>query len=150
RGELWFAGETAEAVLLELEARRRSLAAEVDQLTARAAEAANIAADATVAAREAAAAMGNIRVQADPAVLRRIAAVAEGVVSCLKLEVEWFEAPLRALAESGTARTTELGAELRRLGAEEVELRRATVEAAERVSALEVDLARTGAEAEEA
>ena len=33
RGELWFAGETAEAVLLELEARRRALAAEVDELT---------------------------------------------------------------------------------------------------------------------
>src|SRR5206468_2174227 len=27
RGELWFAGETAEAVLLELDARRRALAA---------------------------------------------------------------------------------------------------------------------------
>jgi chromosome segregation protein len=149
-GELWFAGETAEAVLLELEARRRSLAAEVDDLAARAGEAARVAADAAVAAREAAAAMGNIRMRADPAVLRRIAAVANRLVSCLNLEVEWFEAPLRALAESGTARTTELGSELRRLGAEEVELRRATVEAAERVSALEVDLARTGAEADEA
>ena len=32
RGELWFAGETAEAVLLELEARRRELHAEVEEL----------------------------------------------------------------------------------------------------------------------
>ena len=32
RGELWFAGETAEAVLLELEARRRELAAEASDL----------------------------------------------------------------------------------------------------------------------
>jgi chromosome segregation protein len=36
RGELWFAGETAEAVLLELEARRRALAGELDELRARA------------------------------------------------------------------------------------------------------------------
>ena len=36
RGEIWFAGETAEAVWLELEARRRALAAEVDELAARA------------------------------------------------------------------------------------------------------------------
>ena len=34
RGELWFAGETAEAVLLELEARRRALAAEIEELEA--------------------------------------------------------------------------------------------------------------------
>ena len=36
RGEIWFAGETAEAVWLELEARRRALAAEVEELEARA------------------------------------------------------------------------------------------------------------------
>ena len=34
RGELWFAGETAEAVLLEMDARRRALADEADELTA--------------------------------------------------------------------------------------------------------------------
>ena len=34
RGELWFAGETAEAVLLELDTRRRELAAEVEELAA--------------------------------------------------------------------------------------------------------------------
>ena len=36
RGELWFAGETAEAVLLQLDARRRALAAEADELERRA------------------------------------------------------------------------------------------------------------------
>ncbi len=71
-------------------------------------------------------------------------------MSCLRLEVEWFEAPLRQLADAGAARTAELGSELRRLGAEEVELRRATVEAAERLSAIDVDLARNGAERDEA
>src|SRR5581483_4480536 len=35
RRELWFAGETAEAVLLELDARRRELHAELDELAAR-------------------------------------------------------------------------------------------------------------------
>src|SRR5581483_1673160 len=40
RGELWFAGETAEAVLLELDARRRELQAEVEDLARRADEAA--------------------------------------------------------------------------------------------------------------
>src|SRR5205814_635541 len=36
RGELWFAGETAEAVLLHLDARRRALAREADELERRA------------------------------------------------------------------------------------------------------------------
>ena len=40
RGELWFAGETAEAVLLQLDARRRALAAEADELERRAERAA--------------------------------------------------------------------------------------------------------------
>ena len=35
-GELWFAGETAEALLLEMQARRRALATEFDEVTARA------------------------------------------------------------------------------------------------------------------
>ena len=35
-GELWFAGETAEAVLLELDARRRELRGEVEELAGRA------------------------------------------------------------------------------------------------------------------
>src|SRR5205807_1007419 len=39
RGELWFAGETAEAVLIELDARRRALAEETAGVERRAAEA---------------------------------------------------------------------------------------------------------------
>src|SRR4029453_15339690 len=38
RGEVWFAGETAEAVLLQLDARRRALAQEADELERRAEE----------------------------------------------------------------------------------------------------------------
>ena len=43
RGELWFAGETAEAVLLELDARRKALAAEAVRLAESAADAARVA-----------------------------------------------------------------------------------------------------------
>jgi chromosome segregation protein len=48
------------------------------------------------------------------------------------------------------ARTGELGAELRRLGAEEVELRQNAAQAGERLSAIDVELARIDAEHDEA
>ena len=151
RGELWFAGEAAEAVLLELEARRRALAAEVEHLAAEAREASAAASSALVAARDAAdAALGAPRVLANPAVLRRLVAGADRLLAALEVAAECLEAPLRERVEAGAARTTELGAELRRLGAEEVELRRAAAEAAERLSAIDVDLARADAERDEA
>jgi chromosome segregation protein len=150
RGELWFAGETAEAVLLELEARRRALAAEVEELAARAEEAADVAADAARAAENAAATIAVRRVHADPQVLRRLVAAADRLVACLTADLAWFEAPLRQVVDKGAARASELGADLRRLGAEEVDLRRAALEATERLSAIDVDLARTGAEHDEA
>ena len=133
RGELWFAGETAEAVLLELEARRRALAAEVDQLAARAEDAVRAAADAAIAAERAAASLPVSRVHADPEVLRRLLTGADRLVACLQADLAWFEAPLRQVVDRGGARASELGADLRRLGAEEVELRRATLEATERL-----------------
>ena len=148
RGELWFAGETAEAVLLELEARRRALAVEVEELATRP-SAARTATEAAAAARGRRChghdprARRSRRAPADRGVRRRL-------VACLTFEVEWFEAPLRQVADAGGERTAELGADLRRLGAEEVELRRAATEAAERLTAIDVDLARTGAERDEA
>jgi len=126
RGELWFAGETAEALLLELEARRRALAAELAELERRAAAAP------PPAPRDASRHL---------AALRRLQ-------GALAVDVTRFEAALAAGAE--TARAAELGAELRRLGAEEVELRRRAAEAAERQSAVEVELARVDAERDEA
>ena len=57
--------------------------------------------------------------------LERLAAGAERLEAALAVDVERFEAPVRERAEAQAARTTELGAELRRLGAEEVELRQA-------------------------
>jgi chromosome segregation protein len=64
--------------------------------------------------------------------------------------VSRFEAPLRARADAGGARTGELADELRRLGAAEVEARREAAEAAERLSAIQVERARVEAEADEA
>jgi chromosome segregation protein len=284
RGELWFAGETAEAVLLELDARRRELAAEVEQLSERAGEAAQAAETAAERARAAAEAfrpvahLRNVR-RADPArlerlaggaerldetlrvaaaaaarleqplaerngrlaeelrgiatreaelrravsevdgraltaerrangrtaeasgdveslraeaedlgrraaeaaaaaeqaaerargaaralaesdstrtrrvseiVLERLVGDAERLEGALALDVERFEGPVRERAEAQTARTSELGAELRRLGAEEVEVRQTASAAGERLAAIDVELARTDAERDEA
>jgi chromosome segregation protein len=134
RGEVWFAGETAEAVWLELDARRRALAAEVEELGAQAArpvpeEAYTVVADPTV---------------------QRLLELAEALVASLDVAGDRFEAPLRARADVGVTRTSALADELRRLGAAEVELRREAAEASERFNALEVERARIEAEADEA
>jgi chromosome segregation protein len=126
RRELWFAGETAEALLLELEARRRALAAELAELERRAASVPPPA----------------------PRDASRHLRVAGSLVQCLTLDVSRFEGSLASGAEA--PRAAELGAQLRRLGAEEVELRRRASEAAERLSAIDVELARTDAERDEA
>ncbi len=135
RGEIWFAGETAEAVWLELEARRRALAAEVDELEARVA--APIPADAYSAKR-------------DPLTVTLARLAAQLVETLDGIGDDRFEAPLRARADAGTSRTGALAAELRRLGAEEVDARRAAAEAGERLSAVDVERARIEAEADEA
>ena len=135
RGEIWFAGETAEAVWLELEARRRALAAEVDELEARVA--APIPADAYSARR-------------DPLTVTLARLAAQLVETLDGIGDDRFEAPLRARADAGASRTGALAAELRRLGAEEVDARRAAAEAGERLSAVDVERARIEAEADEA
>jgi chromosome segregation protein len=63
---------------------------------------------------------------------------------------ERLQAPVRARADAGATRSSELGAELRRLGAAEVELRQAAELASERATEVEVDLARLSAEADQA
>jgi chromosome segregation ATPase len=135
RGELWFAGETAEAVWLELEARRRGLAAEVEELEARAA--APIPSDAYSLAPD--------------RTTETLARLAERLVAALDVSVaERFEAPLRARADAGSSRTGGLADELRRLGAAEVEARREAAAAGERSSEIQVERARVEAEADEA
>jgi chromosome segregation protein len=135
RGEIWFAGETAEAVWLELEARRRALAAEVEELEARVD--APIPADAYSATR-------------DPLTVALARLAAQLVETLEGVGDDRFEAPLRARADAGSSRTGALAEELRRLGAEEVDARRAAAEAGERLSAVDVERARIEAEADEA
>ncbi|TMM00670.1 MAG: hypothetical protein E6G02_13550, partial [Actinobacteria bacterium] len=124
RGELWFAGETAEAVWLELEARRRALALEVERLRS------NPAAP-------------------PPAADPRLVAAGERLVHALAGAAEAgrrFEAPLRARVDAGGSRTGDAAGALRELAAREVELRGAAAEAGERAAGIDVELARLEAE----
>jgi chromosome segregation protein len=127
RGELWFAGETAEAVLLELDARRRELAADVEELVRReaeASEAASAAADRSRATAAAFAPVAHLRSlrRADGASLQRLVADAERLDETLRVA-----AAAAARLESPLAeRAARLQGELRGLAAREAELRRAS------------------------
>jgi chromosome segregation protein len=131
-----------------------SLRAQAEELSSLAREAADTAEHAADRARVAARALAD----ADPArarrpdelVLERLQAGALRLEAALGVDVERFEAPVRERAESQATRTTELGADLRRLGADEVELRQSASLAGERLSAIDVELARTDAELDEA
>ncbi len=138
--------ETAgDPVELRVEAERLSQAA------TEAAAAATAASERAAAASKALAASdGGVRRGASVLSLERLVAFAARLQTALTVDLGGYEAPLRQRVEAGAARSSELGGELRRLGAEEVELRGETVAAAERVSALDVELARTDAEHENA
>ena len=134
RGELWFAGETAEAVLLQLDARRRALAREAEELE-RQAEGAQEVLDAPPPSTEPLASLAD-----------RLAALLQDAAGVAAR----FEAPLQARVDAGATKAGELAAELRRLGGEEAEARRAAAEATERSSSVDVERARLEAEADEA
>jgi chromosome segregation protein len=143
RGELRFAGEPAEALVLELEARWKTVAEEVEAAAKRTVAAAAAAGEAEQAARNASARPGPRRL-GDPRLLRALAALAERTDAELAAATGLaarLEAPLRARVDAGAVRAGEIGAELRRLGAAEAELRREAAEAGERAAALEVELA---------
>jgi len=155
RGELWFAGVAAESVLIEQHARRRALAAEVERLRADLERAATAAAEAfseeraarerVTRARASVALMPSTVEPGQADLLERLAGAAESLVTSLAAAVEVgsrFEAPLSARVDAGGTSTAELGEELRRLGAQEAELRRSAAEAAQRVASLEVETAR--------
>ncbi|HYK06891.1 MAG TPA: AAA family ATPase [Gaiellaceae bacterium] len=154
RGELWFAGEAAEAVLLELETRRRGLAAEVDALKTQAAAAEVDAAQAEDAADQAEAAYAQVAHlrsvrAADPGVLRRISSGADRLDEALLAAVAVaarLEQPLRARADAGAERAGELATELERVGALEHEARAASTSANERAGAAELTRVRLGGE----
>jgi chromosome segregation protein len=131
RGELWFVGEAAEAIQLELEAQLRLVETQARELAAQAARA-------QPRARH-----------ADP----RLVGLAERLEAQLGIVVaaaRKHEAPLEAETKSESGRAAELAGELRRLGAAEAELRHEASAAGERAAAIEVELARLEAEAAEA
>jgi chromosome segregation protein len=152
RGELWFAGETAEALLLELEARRTALAAEAKTLgeQARLAERAADVAEENAAKAEAtfAAAAPRLRMRrADVDTLRSLVAAAkrlERALDALDRAVDVIEAPLRTRGEAGAERTAGLGVQLRELGEREATLRRELGAAVDGSAAAERDLSRLG------
>jgi len=152
RGELWFAGETAEAVLLELEARRTALAQEARTLSdqARLAERAAASADEQAEQAEAAfaAAAPRLRIRrAGAGTLKALLAAAsrlERALDALDRAVDVVEAPLRARGEAGADRTAGLGATLRELGEAESVLRRELAASSEGAAAAERDLVRLG------
>jgi chromosome segregation protein len=130
RGELWYAGEAAEAVLLELDARRRALEAEIASLEERAERAVAQPVEAPT----------------------ELVAAAERLASILAAAVRDATRPepaLRGRADARGERARELGDELRELGGREAELRRAAAEAGERASAIDVELATIAAETKE-
>jgi chromosome segregation protein len=152
RGELWFAGETAEAVLLELDARRKALTAEAARLEEAAAGAARtaVALEAeAAAAEEAFAPFAHLagRRRPDAALLARIVAAAERAASTLDTAAPGLEEPLAAAVERARRESEDLAEELRRIAAAEGDARRVAGEAGERVAAVELRLARLGVEA---
>ncbi len=131
RGELWFAGETAEALHLEFEAQARRLRAEALALAARA-EAAELRV-----------------IEPDPALVALAERLHATIAGCVAAAAR-LEAPLVRDAERGSERASQLAAELRRLGGVEAELRHEAASAGEAAAAIEVELARLEAEATDA
>src|SRR5262245_23828348 len=138
RGELWFAGETAEAVLLELEAHRHRVADETQSLAAAAERAAAVAAEAVARAKAAAAAFAPVahlrgRRRRDPVLLEHLTKLAAS------LDVALAAAIVRAarLEEPLAARAASAAETLAALGVREGELRAAAGEAGSRALAAE-------------
>ena len=145
------ADEIADGDADALRAEARSLVGAADAAAAEAATAGERARAAENARIDAAVRAGRRR--ARPHELARVLGGAERLDETLAAAVAAavrFETPLRARVDAGGMRTGELGEELRRLGAAEVELRQELSAAAERASAIDVEVARIDAEADEA
>ena len=151
RGELWFAGETAESVLLEMDARRRALADEAAELAGRAAtaeHAATEAATAAAAAEEAFARVAHLRERnVDPALLGSLVEIVTGLESALgraRDAATALEEPIAARQTLGAQQVGDLGAELRRLSGLEANAARDATDAVARAQAAEVVVVRLG------
>jgi chromosome segregation protein len=157
RGELWFVGEAAEAVLLELDARRAALSAEADELDNRVRTATAAARDAATRAVAAEAAWAEIeprarRLPADEGALEKLVAAAARLADLLgaaATAAARIEGPLRARAEASSSEAREAADGLRALGEGEASLRRETHALAERANDVEGRLARLGGSAGE-
>jgi chromosome segregation protein len=130
-GELWYVGESAEAVVLELEARRRELAAESAELAASAANAGERAERAAAQAAEGDRALRKLPARPpgrglDPELLARLAAAAErlaGALAAGRAHGDAVAARLEPRATAAVSRADDLAEALRRLARHEVELR---------------------------
>ena len=141
-------GRTAPAAAGDAEALRREASERAGQARA-AAEAERAASERADAASRT---LADVRPEGrvDVVLLERLAAQAGRLERALTVDTAPLEALLRQRVDADSARSSELGAALRRLGAEEVELRGLLAAGAERASALEVELARIDADREEA
>ncbi len=151
RGELWFTGETAEAVLLEMQARRKALADEADELEARAEVEARSAAEAAArseAAEAAYAEVAHLRGRsADPATLSRLAPCAETLARSIARAADVagrLAPPLESRISGRSERAAGFGAKLAQLAAGESALRSEAAAVAARIRAAEVVVARLG------
>ena len=131
RRELWFAGETAEAFQLELEAQARRLREEARMLAER-------AATTTAVVRP-----------PDPRLTSLCERLRDELARIVR-EAARVEQPLTASAESGGTLAASLAAGLRDLAAREADVRREAHEAASAVSQVEIELARLDAESTDA
>ena len=157
RGELWFVGETAEAVLLELQGRRTALAAEAKALEEELATATRVAEETAERARVAEAAFGRApRLRATS-----IDAATLGRSSISRRPFATASTPLSARPGASRRRFAPASTQGRRgrassarscgpSGAAEVNLRRELEEASVAVTAAEVEIARIDAEVAEA
>jgi len=143
RGELWFAGSAAEVLLLELEARRRELAAEVKRLFGEAATAEKVFNAAEREAKAAAKALAEVeparRRLLSPLFLKRFASVGARLEEALQSAEQSAAAlrePLQSKVEDSRGRVSQLTEELRRLASGEAELRQTLTQARERLSAV--------------
>ena len=139
-----------------MDARRRALADEAEELTGRAASAAHAADEAARGAaetEEAFAAVAHLRERnVDPELLERLSEIARGLETALgraRDAATRLEEPLAARLTIGARQAGELGAELRRLSALEAEAARDAADAVAQAQAAEVVVARLGGNLDE-
>ena len=148
--------ELGDLVPEQVAERRDALARQIAAAEVELAEAAKVAGNARERANLAAEAQLKARVdRAHPpeSFCARLSACAERLLAALAEvggRIERLETPLRERVETGAAHAGELGATLRRLGAEEAALRDRTNAEGERLAQVGVELARLDSEREDA